>query len=117
MLDLIFGLNSTLRLRLVCEKAFPENIPFSGNAIFRKGKCIQVFGCLRIRFYRKSIPVFSLYKHFSENDFRFTENQFPCLVQSNILWKMEFVFYGKSILMFGLRIILRKITISSTCIT
>ena len=27
----------------------------------------------------------------------FTENQFPCLVRSNILRKMKFVFYGKSI--------------------
>ena len=24
-----------------CVKAFPENFLFSGNAIFRKGKCIQ----------------------------------------------------------------------------
>ena len=70
MLDLIFGLNSTLRLRLVCEKAFPENIPFSGNAIFRKGKCIQVFGCLGIRF---------------------TKNQFRFLVCTNIFQKMTSV--------------------------
>ena len=26
--------------------AFPENIPFSRNAIFRKGKCFHVFGCI-----------------------------------------------------------------------
>ena len=98
-----------------CVKAFPENFLFSGNAIFRKGKCIQVFGCLRI-----------------------TENQFRCLVCTNILWKMTSVlrkinshvwfgqsfygkwnsfFYRKSILMFGLWIILWKITISSTWIT
>ena len=113
MLDLIFGLNSTLRLRLVCKKAFLENISFSGNAIFRKGKCMLP----RNSFYEKSISVFSLYKHFSKNDFHFTENQFPCLVQSNILRKMKFVFYGKSILMFGLRIILWKIKISSICNT
>ena len=68
-------------------------------------------------FYRKSILMFGSYKHFTENDFHFTENQFSCLVRSNILQKMKFVFYGKSILMFGLWIILRKITISSTCIT
>ena len=48
-------------LRLVRVKAFPENILFFENAIFRKGKCIQVFGCLEIHF---------------------TENQFPCLVRS-----------------------------------
>ena len=59
-----------IRLRLVRVKAFRENIPFSGNAIFRKGKCIQVFGCLEIRF---------------------TENQFRCLVRTNILQKMTFV--------------------------
>ena len=53
-----------LRLRLVHVKAFPENISFSGNAIFRKGKCIQVFGCVGICF---------------------TENQFRCLVCTNIL--------------------------------
>ena len=67
-------------------------------------------------FYRKQIPMFGCLGT------RFTENQFPCLVWSNILRKMEFVlrkinshvwfiqtffgkwnlFYGKSIHMFGL---------------
>ena len=56
-------------LRLARVKAFPENILFFGNAIFRKGKCIQVFGCLEIHF---------------------TENQFRCLVRTNILWKTIF---------------------------
>ena len=55
---------------MVHVKVFPENIPFSGNAIFWKGKCIQVFGCLEIRF---------------------TENQFMCLVRTNILRKMTSV--------------------------
>ena len=86
----------SIRLRLVRVKAFLENISFSENAIFRKGKCIQVFGCVGIRF---------------------TENQFRCLVRTNILWKMKFIFYRKSFLMFGLWIILQKITIPSTCIT
>ena len=107
----------SLRLRLVRVKAFSENISFSGNAIFWKGKCIQVFGCVGIHF---------------------TENQFRCLVRTNILRKMTSVlwkiisgvcfrqtfygkwnsfFYRKSFLMFGLWIILQKITISSTCIT
>ena len=63
----------------------------------------------RNSFYGKSIPVFGSYKHFTENDLHFTENQFPYLVRSNILRKMEFVFYGKSILIFGLWIILWKI--------
>ena len=58
------------RLRLVRVKAFPKNIPFSRNTIFQKGKCIQVFGCLEIRF---------------------TENQFRCLVCTNILRKMTSV--------------------------
>ena len=61
---------ATLRLHLVRVKAFWENISFFGNAIFRKGKCIQVFGCLGIRF---------------------TENQFWCLVRTNILRKMTSV--------------------------
>ena len=34
------------RLRLVRVKVFPENILFSGNAIFWKGKCFHVFGCV-----------------------------------------------------------------------
>ena len=84
---------------------FPERKMYSGVWLPRNS------------FYGKSIPVFGSYKHFTENDFCFTENQFPCLVRSNILLKMEFVFYGKSILMFGLWIILRKITISITYIT
>ena len=82
---------------------------FSENAIFGKGKCIQAVWLPRNSFYGKSILVFGSFKHFTENAFRFTENQFPCLVRLNILRKMEFVFYGKSIPMFGLRIILRKI--------
>ena len=60
----------SIRLRLVRVKAFLENISFSENAIFRKGKCIQVFGCVGIRF---------------------TENQFWCLVRTNILRKMTSV--------------------------
>ena len=45
MLDLIFGLNSTLRLRLVCEKAFPEIFHFS--EILFSGK-ENVFKCLAV---------------------------------------------------------------------
>ena len=37
--------------------------------------------------------MFGSFKHFTENGFRFTENQFPCLVRSNILRKMEFVLW------------------------
>ena len=62
--------NLATRVCLVRVKAFPENISFSGNAIFRKGKCIQVFGCLRIRFMK---------------------NQFRCLVRTSILRKMTSV--------------------------
>ena len=40
---------------------------------------------------RKSIPMLGSFKHFTENGIRFTENQFPCLVHSNILQKMKFV--------------------------
>ena len=39
-----------LRLCLVRVKAFPENIPFSRNVIFRKGKCFHVFGCISKKF-------------------------------------------------------------------
>ena len=35
---------------MVRVKAFPENIPFSGNAIFRKGKCFHVFGYISKNF-------------------------------------------------------------------
>ena len=35
-----------IRLCLVRVKVFPENILFFGNAIFRKGKCFHVFGCI-----------------------------------------------------------------------
>ena len=44
------GVVEPLRLCLVRVKAFPENIPFSGNAIFRKGKCFYVFGCISKNF-------------------------------------------------------------------
>ena len=40
------GNRMILRLRLIRVKAFPENIPFFGNAIFWKGKCFHVFGCI-----------------------------------------------------------------------
>ena len=59
-----------LRLCLVRIKAFSESISFFENAIFRKEKCIQVFGCVEIHF---------------------TENQFRCLVRTNILRKMTSV--------------------------
>ena len=65
---------------------FPERKMYSG-----------VCGCVGIRFYGKSFPVFSSYKHFTENDFRFTENQFPCLFPSSILRKMKFIFLQKII--------------------
>ena len=39
-----------LRLCLVRIKVFSKNIPFSGNAIFRKGKCFYVFGCISKNF-------------------------------------------------------------------
>ena len=38
------------RLCLVRVKAFSENIPFSENAIFQKGKCFYVFGCISKNF-------------------------------------------------------------------
>ena len=44
----------------------------------------------RKSFYGKSIPMFGSFKQFTENGSRFTENHFPCLVHSNILWKMKF---------------------------
>ena len=44
------GREVIVRLCLVRVKAFPENIPFSGNAIFQKGKCFYVFGCISKNF-------------------------------------------------------------------
>ena len=64
---------------------FPERKMYSGVWLRRNS------------FYGKSIPVFSSYKHFTENDFRFTENQFPCLFPSSILRKMKFIFLQKII--------------------
>ena len=40
------GIGFQVRLRLVRVKVFPENILFSRNAIFRKGKCFHMFGCI-----------------------------------------------------------------------
>ena len=57
----------------------------------RKGKCIQAIWLSRKLFYGKSILMFGSFKHFTENGSRFTENQFPCLVHSNILQKIKFV--------------------------
>ena len=53
-----------------CVKAFSKNILFSGNAIFRKGKCIQVFGCARNSFYGNEILVFVSGIRFTEWDLR-----------------------------------------------
>ena len=85
---------------MVRVKAFLENISFSGNVIFQKGKCIQVFGCLEIRF---------------------TENQFRCLVRTNILRKMTSVaVFGSCKSIFGKYSIFRKCYFSErkmfTCI-
>ena len=115
----------TLKVCLVAVKCFPENTYFSKMLISGKGKCIQAVWLSRKSFYGKSIPVFGSSKHFTKIVLRkinsgvwlaqtfygkyFTENQFPCLVRSNILRKIKFVFYGKSIPVFGLWIILRKI--------
>ena len=44
------GREVIVRLCLVRVKVFPENIPFSGNAIFQKGKCFYVFGCISKNF-------------------------------------------------------------------
>ena len=41
---------SQFRLCLVRVKVFSKNIPFSENAIFRKGKCFHVFGCISKKF-------------------------------------------------------------------
>ena len=113
------------RALLVFVKYFSKNTYFSKILISEKGKCIQAVWLSQKSFYKKSIPVFSSSKHFTEIVLRkmnfgvwfvqtfygkcFTENQFPCLVRSNILQKIKFIFYGKSIPVFGLWIILRKI--------
>ena len=82
-------------MRLVRVKAFSENI--SGKYfIFWKCYFPERKMC-RNSFYGKSIPMFSSYKHFTKNDFRFTENHFRCLFPSNILRKMKFIFLQKII--------------------
>ena len=50
-----------VRLCLVRVKVFPENISFSGNAIFRKGKYFHVFGYIS--------------KYFSKNIFWYLEKK------------------------------------------
>ena len=117
--DTLKGIPSFHRLRvcLVAVKCFSENTYFPEMLISGKGKCIQAVWLSRKSFYGKSISVFGSSKHFTEIVWfvqtfygkYFTENQFPCLVRSNILWKIKFVFYEKSIPVFGLWIILRKI--------
>ena len=75
---------ATIRLHLIRVKTFSKNISFSKNVIFWKGKYIQVFGCVGIRFtenqfrclvlqtfYRKSISMFVSVKHFTENEIHF----------------------------------------------
>ena len=69
----VFFSSVFLRLCLVYVKYFPEMLFLGKENVFR------LFGCLGIRF---------------------TENQFWCLIRSNILRKC-FSFYGKSIPMFG----------------
>ena len=73
-----------------CVKAFSENFLFSRNAIFRKGKCIQVFGCAQNSFYGNEILVFVSGIRFTE--MRFTENHFQRLFPENIFRKMKFIF-------------------------
>ena len=43
---------------MVRVKVFPENIQFSGNAIFRKGKCFHVFDCISKKNFEKYFLVF-----------------------------------------------------------
>ena len=88
-------------------KMFSGKYILSGNANFRKRK--MYLGCLavsKIVLWKINFGVWFVQTFYGKC---FTENQFPCLVRSNILRKMKFVFYGKSIPMFGLWIILRKI--------
>ena len=86
------GGGEEFRVCLVPVKCFPENTYFLEMLISGKGKCIQAVWLSRNSFYGKSILVFDSFKHFTENVFRFMENQFPCFVRSNILRKMQFVF-------------------------
>ena len=65
---------------------------FQGKLFSRKRKCIQAVWLSRKSFYGKSIPMFGSFKHFTENGSHFTENQFPCLVHSNILQKNKIHF-------------------------
>ena len=86
---------ATLRLHLFRVKVFLKNILFFGNAIFRKGKCVQVFGYAQNSFYGNEILVFVSGIRFTE--MRFTENHFQRLFLENIFWKMKFIFLQKII--------------------
>ena len=78
-----------LRVCLVPVKCFLENKYFPEMLISVKGKCIQAVWLSWNSFYGKSIPVFGSFKHFTENAFRFTEIQFPCLVCGSFYGKYE----------------------------
>ena len=88
---------------------FSRKYIFFGNADFRKRKMYS--GCLAVSeiVLQKINSGVWFVQTFYGKCFSFAENQFPCLVRSNILRKIKFVFYGKSIPVFGLWIILRKI--------
>ena len=54
-LKVVFGLRKSIsgKYSIFQKCYFPENIPFFGNAIFRKGKCFYVFGCISKNFLKK----------------------------------------------------------------
>ena len=58
--------NFYFRALLVFVKYFSKNTYFSKILISEKGKCIQAVWLSQKSFYKKSIPVFSSSKHFTE---------------------------------------------------
>ena len=79
-------------------------------------------GCLAASKFilRKSIPVFGSFKHFTENAFRFTENQLPCLFGQTFYKKWNSFFMENQFPCLFCGSFYEKyecLTNSSTCIT
>ena len=86
---MIYVQNDVYKAAFGSCKSISGKYPIFWKCYFPERKMYSGVWLRRNSFYGKSILVFGSYKHFMENDFRFTENQFPCLVQSNILRKIN----------------------------
>ena len=100
--DIIYKIYCTISINFYIQsvfgsyKMFSEKYIFSRNANFRKRKTYLGYLAVSEIVFRKINSDVWFVQTFYGN--HFTENQFRCLVRSNILRKM---LYGKSIPMFG----------------